>query len=369
MSLVNLHSDVALKWTAGRNRMENLLPQPFFVDEFERCKRRSERTKLPFSIILIRFKDLNSGVRWANNKFVKAVQKLVRESDILGFLGEDTVAVLLPDTCQEGLKCCLQKIVACSTDQQFQITFGTYPDQVFDSLSQANQAQVESFPLFLDVDVQIDSRQAFVKRAVDIFGSLLALILFFPVMCLTAILIKIDSPGPVILPQIRLGRKGAPFVMYKFRSMHSNQKDDIHREYVSNFIKGNIGKNQTSNVQEVLFKIKADPRVTRVGKFIRKTSIDELPQLYNVLKGDMSLVGPRPPLYYEASKYEAWHLRRILEMKPGMTGLWQVEGRSRTTFEEMVRLDVQYIRRWSLLGDLQILFKTIKVVVLCNGAA
>jgi lipopolysaccharide/colanic/teichoic acid biosynthesis glycosyltransferase len=187
-------------------------------------------------------------------------------------------------------------------------------------------------------------------------------------MLITALAIKATSPGPVIFSQTRLGKQGTPFTFYKFRSMHVNMDNQIHREYVQDFIKGNHAKINQGDAEKPLYKIKSDPRITRIGKFIRKTSIDELPQFFNVLKGDMSLVGPRPPLPYEAEKYQAWHLRRILEMKPGITGLWQVEGRSKTEWNDSVRLDIRYIQNWSLLYDLKILLRTVKEVLRCRGA-
>lgn len=150
--------------------------------------------------------------------------------------------------------------------------------------------------------------------------------------------------------------------------MYYNNDDQIHREYVTNLIQGNHDKINNGNKDNPLYKIKSDPRITPVGKFIRRTSIDELPQFFDVLKGEMSLVGPRPPLPYEAEKYESWHLRRILEVKPGITGLWQVEGRSKTSFDDMVRLDLRYVQNWSLMFDLKILLKTIKEVVRSSGA-
>jgi len=144
--------------------------------------------------------------------------------------------------------------------------------------------------------------------------------------------------------------------------------DRIHRAYVTNLINGNLEGTNQGDKEKPLYKIKADPRVTPVGRIIRKASIDELPQLFNVLKGDMSLVGPRPPLPYEAEKYQSWHLRRVSELKPGITGLWQVEGRSKTSFDDMVRMDLRYIQRCSLMLDLKILIKTVKVVLRCDGA-
>src|SRR6202165_2451708 len=187
-------------------------------------------------------------------------------------------------------------------------------------------------------------------------------------MLIIAAAIRITSSGPVIFKQARLGKRGVPFVFYKFRSMSVNADDRIHRAYVASLISGDHEGINQGNTAKPLYKLKSDPRVTRVGRVIRKTSMDELPQLFNVLKGDMSLVGPRPPIPYEAEKYEAWHLRRILEIRPGITGLWQVEGRSKTSFDDMVRLDLRYIRDCSLMLDLKILIKTVKVVLRCDGA-
>jgi lipopolysaccharide/colanic/teichoic acid biosynthesis glycosyltransferase len=150
--------------------------------------------------------------------------------------------------------------------------------------------------------------------------------------------------------------------------MSVNVDDTIHREFVTTLINGGHTDINQQDADKPLYKIKADPRLTPIGQFIRRTSLDELPQLFNVLKGDMSLVGPRPPLLYEAEKYQSWHLRRILEIKPGITGLWQVEGRSKVSFDEMVRMDLRYTRDWSLALDLKILIKTIAVVLGRDGA-
>jgi lipopolysaccharide/colanic/teichoic acid biosynthesis glycosyltransferase len=206
------------------------------------------------------------------------------------------------------------------------------------------------------------------KRGLDIIGSIIAIILFAPVMLVTAFAVAVSSPGPIIVKQLRLGKNGIPFVFYKFRSMLVNSDDRIHRDYVTSLINGKLENINQGSAARPLYKMVSDPRVTAVGRIIRKASIDELPQLFNVLRGEMSLVGPRPPLSYEVENYQSWHLRRILEAKPGMTGLWQVEGRSRTSFDEMVRMDLRYIQNCSLTFDLKILINTIKVVFRCEGA-
>jgi lipopolysaccharide/colanic/teichoic acid biosynthesis glycosyltransferase len=187
-------------------------------------------------------------------------------------------------------------------------------------------------------------------------------------MALTAVAIKISSPGPVIFKQTRLGRRGSRFPFYKFRSMYVENDDRCHREFVSGLIEGKHELLNQGDRDQPVFKIKNDHRITPVGRIIRRLSIDELPQFFNVLKGEMSLVGPRPPIPYEVEKYKPWHLRRILEIKPGITGLWQVDGRSRTSFDEMVRLDLRYLMNWSFWLDIKILFKTIKAVLETKGA-
>lgn len=205
-----------------------------------------------------------------------------------------------------------------------------------------------------------------IKRTIDFCGALLALILLFPVFVFIIILIKSNSKGPVFFKQKRVGYKGTIFTFLKFRTMYPDCDDKIHREYVVKLINGNI-KETNLGKNRPLFKLTCDHRVTRVGKFLRSWSLDELPQLINVLKGEMSLVGPRPAIPYEVENYSAWHLQR-LDTMPGITGLWQVKGRSRTTFDEMVRLDIQYIKKWSLLLDFKILIRTLPAVFSREGA-
>jgi lipopolysaccharide/colanic/teichoic acid biosynthesis glycosyltransferase len=190
-----------------------------------------------------------------------------------------------------------------------------------------------------------------------------------PIFLIVAALVKVTSPGPVFFRQVRVGAKARPFTMLKFRSMRTNASATIHQEYVTSFISGVAPPVLTGAAKvTAVFKLTNDPRITPVGGFLRKTSLDELPQLWNVLCGTMSLVGPRPPLQYEVDQYKPWHCRRLLEAKPGITGLWQVEGRSRTTFDEMVRLDLRYARNCSLWTDLKILLATPAAVIAGKGA-
>ncbi|SFA49009.1 exopolysaccharide biosynthesis polyprenyl glycosylphosphotransferase [Parageobacillus thermantarcticus] len=194
------------------------------------------------------------------------------------------------------------------------------------------------------------------KRIMDICGALIGLICLSWLFLIVAVLIKLEDPkGPVFFKQVRVGKDGKEFYMYKFRSMVTNAEELLESLLHLNEVSG------------AMFKMKDDPRITKVGKFIRKTSIDELPQLWNVLKGDMSLVGPRPPLPREVAQYTEYDKQRLL-VTPGCTGLWQVSGRNDLGFDEMVELDLKYIRERSLLYDIKIIFKTIKIMIKPNSA-
>jgi lipopolysaccharide/colanic/teichoic acid biosynthesis glycosyltransferase len=204
------------------------------------------------------------------------------------------------------------------------------------------------------------------KRALDVVLSVTLFAVLSPLLLVTAALVKLTSRGPVLFRQERVGHMMKPFTMLKFRTMHVNVDDAIHREFVSAFI--NSGGQAVDADNNGLFKIVDDPRATRIGRVLRRLSLDELPQLWNVIRGDMSLVGPRPPLCYEVEHYKVWHRRRLMEAKPGITGLWQVTGRSRTTFDEMVRLDLRYAKSNSVWTDIKILLATPRAVISGNGA-
>lgn len=205
---------------------------------------------------------------------------------------------------------------------------------------------------------KIASKQVFffVKRIVDIVGSVVGLILLSPLFLIVALLMKIEEPrGPIFFSQTRIGKNEIPFKMYKFRSMCVDAEEKLEALLKLNEVEG------------AMFKMKDDPRITRVGKFIRKTSIDELPQLWNVIKGDMSLVGPRPPLVREVEVYTTFDKQRLL-VKPGCTGVWQISGRNEVGFDEMVALDLTYIENIGLVRDIEIIVKTVVVMLKPNGA-
>ncbi|MBI4833387.1 MAG: sugar transferase [Planctomycetes bacterium] len=206
----------------------------------------------------------------------------------------------------------------------------------------------------------ITGLNALTKRILDLFCAGLLIILTSPVMLVSALLIKITSAGPVLFMQKRIGHNGKRFVFLKFRTMMTDTSRAIHKDFTKKWIEGTI--EEASGEKKTVYKIKHDPRVTKIGKWLRKLSIDELPQLFNVIKGDMSLIGPRPALAYEIEHYKEWHKRR-LETKPGVTGLWQVSGRNMVSFDEMAKLDIYYIENWSFGLDLNIIIKTVFVVL------
>jgi exopolysaccharide biosynthesis polyprenyl glycosylphosphotransferase len=229
------------------------------------------------------------------------------------------------------------------------------PDLFQMTLSRMSITEVAGIPLVGIKQVRISPIIRFLKRGVDVAFSLLVLILTAPLMGLVALIIKLDSPGPVLFRQERVGKGGRSFTLFKFRSMTTGAEEqkDLLRDL--------------NEADGPIFKIKEDPRVTRLGRLLRRLSLDELPQFYNVLRSDMSLIGPRPPIPEEVAQYKPWHKRR-LEVAPGITGLWQVSGRSELPFDEMALLDIYYVEQWSPALDLKILLRTIPTVLFGDGA-
>lgn len=225
------------------------------------------------------------------------------------------------------------------------------------ALTKVSSGTVKEQGLLAAEEVNQNGLYLFMKRLMDICGALGGVILLSPVFIIVTILIKLENPkGPVFFKQIRVGKDGKEFGMYKFRSMVTDAEERLKDLLQHNEVSG------------AMFKMKEDPRVTRIGKFIRKTSIDELPQLLNVLKGEMSLVGPRPPLPREVKEYTSYDKQRLL-ITPGCTGLWQVTERNSVGFKEMVELDLTYIRNRGIIFDLKIIIKTVQVMFKSNGAS
>lgn len=261
----------------------------------------------------------------------------------------DEVIIALPSHLHQQ---CIRSVRLC---ERMGTSFKLVPDLYELSLSQIDMEAIEGIPLLGIKQVSINSVQRLVTRLVDIVVASLILTIGLPLWLCFALAIRLSSPGAVLYEQTRIGLNGRPFKVYKFRSMYKNADAMLAHLKAHN------------EVQGPLFKIKDDPRITPVGKFLRQTSLDEVPQFINVIKGEMSLVGPRPPLPHEVSQYEEWQKGR-LAIKPGVTGLWQVRGRSDISFDEGVLMDLYYIENWSLRLYFQTLLRTIPVILFRRGA-
>ena len=341
-----------------------VLGERLFKDAFVRERKRADRFGTPLAVLLVDRGDSSSeGLPWVS--ILRAVTAVKRGVDAVGWLEQGAVLGLLLPEASEGraLKVMdrLRREIASRLGESAlaALSVRLYAHGVQPG---PDGAALPSVDLLLDAFVP-QRKQPWrdgAKRGLDILGSLALLTVFAPVLLAVFAAVKWTSPGPALYRQIRVGRRGEPFAMLKFRSMYVNAGHGIHQDYMAQFIKSS--GHQPRNGNEV-FKLTNDPRITPPGRFIRKTSLDELPQFWNVLRGDMSLVGPRPPIPFEVEQYQPWHRRRVLEAKPGVTGPWQVNGRSRTTFDEMVRLDLRYARTHSLWTDIMILAATPRAMV------
>lgn len=344
---------------------------------FER--KRVERSGRRFVLVLLEWERLvrlheDAQVR---EQVLKTLVLTTRDTDIKGWYKEDsTFGILFTEIGHDEGTQVARTLLARITDAlgstlsveeigQVKISFHVYPHEVIEPLD----GGAPDFTLYPDETQKNQQRRVslFIKRSLDILGSLAIMVSLVPLVTLIALAVKLTSPGPVLFRQERIGLFGRKFTFLKFRSMYVANDESLHKEFVTKFIDGEIAvvDLETNNGS---FKMKNDPRVTPVGKFLRRTSLDELPQFWNVLVGDMSIVGPRPPVPYEYDRYNTWHRRRLLTVKPGITGLWQVCGRSRVRFDEMVRLDLLYAQNWSLWLDLEILAKTPGAVFGGSGA-
>jgi lipopolysaccharide/colanic/teichoic acid biosynthesis glycosyltransferase len=341
-------------------------------------RKRSERTQRPFVLLL-----MDTGRPTPTEKngrilldILSALQAATRETDVMGWYEKNTaVGVMFTEITLEN-NLILSTILGRISDvlrgrltseqfSQIKFSFHLFPEE-WDPNTSDRQSNPTLYPDLHKRDGANRTGRA-LKRAMDLFGSLLLLITLSPVFLVIAAAIKLTSRGPILFRQQRIGEHGTAFTFLKFRSMYVNNDASQHKEYVRQLIAGQAAKH-TNEAGEGIFKLTNDPRITAVGNFLRRTSLDELPQFLNVLRGDMSLVGPRPPVPYEVEAYATWHRRRLLEAKPGITGLWQVEGRSRVGFDDMVRLDLRYARNCSPWLDLKILVQTPKAVIAGNGA-
>ncbi len=348
--------------------LAGLLGEPLFRGALLRERHRADRFEEPFLIALIS-RDRRGALTGQWDRVAAALSNGTFDSDIVGWLSAGSLlgiirplgtSALVTEDGVEAAELMRRELAACLTSDltDCSVQIDTY-DPACDALPQwllTGPARQRT---------ATDITRAATKRVIDLIGSVVMLTLLAPFMVVIAALVKATSPGPVFYLQPRVGSGGRRFRMIKFRTIRTDADSTLHQQYVESYIKA--GPNRPAGTNGVS-KIVNDPRVTRVGRFLRRSSLDEVPQFWNVLVGEMSLVGPRPPLPYEVARYKTWHRRRVLEAKPGMTGLWQVTGRSRTSFDEMVRLDLRYARNHTLLNDLKILLATPRAVLSGRGA-
>jgi len=354
----------------GASQDHGLFPEAYFLEKLIQERKRAERSNKPLLVMVIDAQDIRYPDFAGNitDSLGDGLSGCIRATDICGLLrSELRVGVIFTEIEPDKLETA-QLVVASKTRQRFAtllsdelvtriaISFHIYPvaggNGLFD---------MTFYPELVAPGYRAKAGDL-VKRSLDIVGSIAGLVLFSPFFAVLPVLIKLYSKGPVFFLQNRIGRNGRQFKVIKFRSMYLDNDDVIHREYTRKLIKGEV------DGAEGVFKIQGDPRVTPVGRYLRKYSLDELPQFLNVLKGDMALVGPRPPIRYEVENYSGWQRNRLMGKKPGITGLWQVTGRSSTSFDDMVRLDLRYLRGWSVVLDLKILLRTPLAVFKTKGA-
>ena len=353
-------------------------------DAFRRAiyveQKRTERSRRKFALMLASCSEPGTARRHQIlTQVLNALAGATRETDISGWYDEGaTLGIIFTEIGESNAvaKEVLQVISSRMTGllrtaleseqfQRLQISFHIFPDDWDEGGS--NHSTKAAFYESSSGDAKSNS-SLIIKRAIDILGSAMAIFLLSPIMIAIAIAIKLTSDGPVLFRQQRVGRFGKRFTFLKFRSMRCANDSAVHQEYMKRFITGKASTQGQEGKPAPVFKITNDPRVTPLGHFLRRTSLDELPQFFNVFFGEMSMVGPRPPIPYEVECYEIWHRRRLLAVKPGITGLWQVSGRSKVAFDDMVRLDLKYARSWSIWLDLKILIKTPRAVLGGEGA-
>ena len=338
-----------------------LYHEPVFDEMLQRERKRTERTQQPFALIMIEIKDpVKRKAKKRTRKLSEVLNECFREIDVQGWFRQNSViGIICPEVAAKNVTA-LRKKVENALEEAFPVTVHEELEISCICFPEKSETGNDTKDSMLSVYPELKSNSVgkvasdVAKRAMDIFLAVIALVLLFPVFLIVPLLIKFTSPGPVFFRQKRVGFGGRQFTFLKFRSMQVNNDESEHKAFVTNFIKNS--DRQTDGSQP--FKIVNDKRITPIGRFLRKTSLDEIPQLINVLKGDMSLVGPRPPIPYEVDEYRVWHRRRVMEVRPGITGFWQVYGRSSTSFENMVRMDIFYIKYRNLFLDIMLLVKT-----------
>jgi lipopolysaccharide/colanic/teichoic acid biosynthesis glycosyltransferase len=359
---------------------EGIFPEETFHRMLTLERRRAERSRKPFVLMLLDAQGVlehRNGLAFVE-RFTSAACDATRETDLVGWYKDGAIlAVIFTEVSMDGkhpiTEVLQAKVVKVLRDRlghkivsNLAVTTHLFPE----SWDKDDPDRIADIKLYPDLS-RTSSRKrlpTILKRGIDLMAGGVILLVLSPILAVIALAIKLASKGPVIFEQERMGQFGKSFKLLKFRTMYANNDPKIHRDFVQNFIAGKMENGSKNEAEPVVYKITNDPRVTPIGRFLRKTSLDEFPQLWNVVRGEMSLVGPRPPLRYEFEMYDVWHRRRVLEVKPGVTGLWQVSGRSRTCFDDMVRLDLRYSQSWSLWLDVKILLATPLAIADGDGA-
>lgn len=357
-----------------------VLDQQLFVRMLRLERKRTERSQRPFILMLLDSRLLLKNGKCGEqfDKVLYALTHSTRETDIKGWYDEvgAVFGVIFTEIGTADGKsvttALLNRVTSalCTTLSIEQINEIRLSFHVFPDANHHGENGTNDPTLYPDLDWNVDPKRSarMVKRAMDIAGSLSALVLLSPLFLIIGLIVKLTSRGPVLFRQERVGQHGRKFMFVKFRSMYFTNDHTIHKEYVKLLISGGKDSEGDNGGLSEVYKLTNDPRITPFGRILRKTSLDELPQFLNVLTGSMSLVGPRPPIPYEFDCYQMWHRQRLVAVKPGITGPWQIGGRSRTTFDEMVRMDLNYASSWSPWTDLQILLQTPGVVLSGVGA-
>jgi lipopolysaccharide/colanic/teichoic acid biosynthesis glycosyltransferase len=335
--------------------------------------RRAERSGKPAILVLFRGVESLTAERL---RFIETLLSACRETDVFGwFESESALGILFLELGKSGIedaqRAIVTKLAACvessGIPQANAIRIAAYvlpPYASPGAIALQNQGEADEVWSAVCGSHQLSYA---IQRICDICLSLALLIIFFPAFLIIALCIRGSSKGPAFYRQIRIGQGGRPFCIYKFRTMEFGNDDSLHQDFVRRFIRGDAEQHLDENGRGI-FKLTNDSRITWLGRWLRRSSMDELPQLWNVLKGEMSLAGPRPPLPYEVECYDLWHLRRIYELKPGLTGLWQVRGRCRCSFDEMIRMDLEHGSPHFLSLYFRTLIETPRAVILGRGA-
>ncbi len=353
-------------------------------DSFKRMiaveRKRTERSKEPFLLMLVELSDHPESDETGKvmDRMLTVLRTCSRETDIIGWYKESSIVgvmftglvindrTLILSTILGRISSLLRHELTIDQFSAVKLSFHFFPDE----WDHEKVDHPTNFALYPDLTSPSPQKRALllVKRTIDLLASGVGLLLLAPLFLAIAVAIKLTSSGPVFFKQQRVGQYGRLFTVLKFRSMYVNNDHNVHKDYVTKLIANQAERHGATGSSDGVYKLTSDRRITPLGRILRRTSFDELPQIVNVFLADMSLVGPRPAIPYELAAYQTWHRRRILEAKPGITGLWQVTGRSLVKFDDMVRLDLRYATGWSLGLDIWILLRTPLAVIRGAGA-